>query len=190
MVKVLYNSVDEFNKLREQFRTELTNSIKTRGLDKWCKNKKYGFFDTEETNINKQLYLVLCDLLNKLTKNQDSSWCKYQSNIMSNSICGMINHMPYECIQCCRKTDLPEYNEHKEFTLSYCYSLTWDSCNSMITNSILNVLFDECYDNNNGIINGKYGIAQFKCELCTKVFNCDKYNVDKKSCLGCLVVDI
>lgn len=165
--KVLYDSIQEYNKLEEEFRTQLSEVIKNIGLDNWYYDDMFKY--KSELDIE-QLY----DLINRLIKNQTNKRVDNIINTIYLALDGLVESCnsivdytediiceecgsDVECNNCetIIQTNFTAIFSNKEF------------CNRMITNMILNILFSDT-SRTEGIIDD---IRQFKCQKCSKFDN-------------------
>lgn len=169
--KVLYDSIQEYNELEEEFRTQLPEVIKNIGLDDWgdiyMRHMQLEF----DWIMNKNFY-ELTNALLKLIKNNKKAYeifniiyltldgivrsCDNIYNYNENTICEECSS-DIECNDCetIIQTSYENIFLNKKF------------CNKMITNMILNILFSDT-SGTEGVIDD---IRQFKCKKCGKFEN-------------------
>jgi hypothetical protein len=147
--KVKYNSYEEFEKLRDEFKSKLPEIIRKSKMDDWryhdwfLKRWEFGVKRSNKFEIDKEL--------NILTKGQNELWVEHITKIIDSAIRGLAYSISLV------KNDTleePFYNE--------------ELCNKMITNMIINILFgiDENYSN--GTHHELERLYVFVCRDCNK----------------------
>jgi predicted RNA-binding Zn-ribbon protein involved in translation (DUF1610 family) len=187
-IRILYDSIEEYNKLCNDFKNELPELIRNNNIDDWTYMDypylKYGL------HYSACLNNTLHDALKKLTKNQNNNWVNNIIDILECAIRGLAKSIEYidnfddyiECDECGNEEIVVNFQaKFKEREI----------CNIMIINIINGILF--CGDTDGSTLSGgdNFGqmekIAHFECNTCNKFFNrcdiCDENNIDM--CYNC-----
>lgn len=183
--KVLYNSIEEYNELENEFRTQLPIVIKNIGLDDWYYNDMFKY----KTGLDLQL---LYDIINKLIKNQPNEIVDNIKDIIYLALDGLVEScnsiVDYTediiCEECGSNIECNECNISLEVDFKSIF-LNKKFCNKMITNIILNILFSDT-SGTEGII---HNIIQFKCKKCKKysdwLLSKDETEFNEEMCFEC-----
>jgi hypothetical protein len=172
MSKGVYDSIEEYEILYNEFKNELPSLLRNNNIDDWTyldyPNIKYGL--RYSASFNDALY----DALQKLTKNQNNIWVNNMIDIIECTIRGLAKSIEYmnifddriECDECGNDEIVVNFQaKFKEREI----------CNIMIINIINGILF--CGDTDGNTLSGgdnfgqMHQIIQFECKTCNKFFN-------------------